>query len=323
MEYKDYYKTLGINKTAGQDEIKKAYRKLAAKYHPDVNQDDKTAAQKFKEVSEAYEVLKNPDDRKMYDQMGADWKKYKRSGGSSQDFNWQQWSRQRGANQSQQRTYTYQGGPGFEEQFGGESPFSDFFESFFGGGGRDFGARPGASQRRAPVKGRDLKAELDITMEDVYNGTEKSIVINRQRIKIKIPKGIENGKRLKLSGKGEAPPGGGKKGDLYIRLNIKEHPDFRREGDNLYYDLETDLYTAVLGGTADIPAFGEKVKIKIPPEAQQGMMLRLSGRGLPQFENSARRGNLYVKINIQLPENLTKKEKELFQELAKLRKQVQ
>lgn len=317
MEYKDYYKTLGISKSASQEEIKKAYRKLAAKYHPDVNPGNQEAEKKFKEVSEAYEVLKNPEDRKMYDQMGSDWKQYKRSGGQAQDFNWQDWARQHGG-RSQQRTYTYQGSPGFEEQFGGESPFSDFFESFFGGGG--MGGEPGKARRRRQTKGRDLNAELDITLSDAYHGSEKSFMINGQRIKVKVPPGIESGKRLKLSGKGEAPPGNGNPGDLYIKLNILPHPTFRREGDNLHVELPVDLYTFVLGGTITVPTLDERFNIKVPPETQQGKTLRLSGRGMPKFKNPKERGNLYVKLNVKIPDNLSDEEKKLFSRLAGLRK---
>lgn len=316
MEYKDYYKVLGISKTASQDEIKKAYRKLAAKYHPDVNPDNKQAAQKFKEVAEAYEVLKNPEDRKMYDQMGSDWKQYKRAGGKSQDYNWQEWSQQRG--RPRQRTYTYQGSPGFEEQFGGESPFSDFFESFFGGGG--MGREPRTSRHGMQTKGRDLNAELDVDLHDVYHGSEKSFILNGQRYKVKVPPGIENGKRLKLKGKGEISPSTGNPGDLYIKLNVLPNPTFRREGDNLHVELTVDLYTAVLGGTIKVPALDEQFNIRIPPETQQGKTLRLSGRGLPNFKNPSKRGNLYVKLNAKIPENLTEEEKKLFTQLAELRK---
>ncbi|MEX0686461.1 MAG: DnaJ C-terminal domain-containing protein [Balneolales bacterium] len=319
MEYKDYYKTLGVTKKASQDEIKKAYRKLAAKYHPDVNPDNKEAEIKFKEVSEAYEVLKNPEDRKMYDQMGSDWKQYKRSGGQAQDFNWQEWQqRSRGPNQ---RTYSYQGSPGFENQFGGESPFSDFFESFFGGRTGGFGTDPRTGQRQGPiqVKGRDLNAELDITLDDAYHGSHKSFMINGQRIKIKIPPGIENGKRLKLKGKGEPSHGGGPAGDLFIKIRITSHELFRRDGENLHIELPISLYTAVFGGKANVPTPGGELKIKIPPETQPGKTLRLTGRGMPKADNSKERGNLYVKLMVKIPENLTSKEMELFKKLAELR----
>ena len=319
MEYKDYYKTLGISKTASQDEIKKAYRKLAAKYHPDVNPDNKAAEQKFKEVSEAYEVLKNPEDRKLYDQMGSDWKQYKRAGGQGQDYNWQDW--QQRAGRPRQRTYTYQGSPGFENQFGGESPFSDFFESFFGGGGAEgFGNNPGMGrQQPRNTKGRDVSAELDVTLAESYHGSEKSILVNGQRIKVKVPPGIESGKRLKLKGKGEASRSGGAPGDLFLKINIAPHPLFRREGENLYYDLPVNLYTAVLGGTAKVPTPGGDLKIKIPSETRQGKVLRLSGRGMPKAGKADERGNLYVKLNVKIPDKLTDKEKELFTQLAALR----
>ncbi|MEX0778140.1 MAG: J domain-containing protein [Balneolales bacterium] len=320
MEYKDYYKTLGISKTATQDEIKKAYRKLAAKYHPDVNPDDKKAAAKFKEVAESYEVLKNPEDRKMYDQMGSDWKQYKRAGGQAQDYNWQEWSQQRGGPRQRQRTYSYQGSPGFEDQFGGESPFSDFFESFFGGGGMGMGREPGRARQRAPQKGRDLNAELDITLDDAYHGSEKSFMLNGKRYKIKVPPGIESGKRLKLKGKGEPSPAMGASGDLFIKLNIVLHPTFRRDGDNLHVDLPIELYTAVLGGTVNVPTLDEQFNIKIPPETQPGKTLRLSGRGMPNFKSPKQRGNLYVKLNVHIPEKLTPKEKKLFEQLSKMRK---
>lgn len=331
MNYKDYYSTLGIKKGASKDEIKKAYRKLARKYHPDVNQGDDTAAKKFKEISEAYEVLGNEENRKLYDQLGSDWKRYKQAGGQGGDFNWQQWAKSQGARGRRQANHQT------AEDFFGGGDFSDFFEQVFGGGmsggmggspfqqrrgrgGAEFQGNPfGFETRSASQKGKDIHAELEITLEEAYRGTEKSVRVNRNQMKVKIPKGIYDGRRLKLKGRGHSGLHGGEPGDLYIKVNIKPHDVFTREEDNLHASAEVSLYQALLGGVISVPTMTGNVKIKVPPESQPGKVMRLAGYGMPVFQSENRKGDLFVTLQVSLPEKLTEKEKKLFRELAELR----
>lgn len=331
MNYKDYYKILGVKKGASKDEIKKAYRSLARKYHPDVNQGNETSAKKFKEISEAYEVLGNEENRKLYDQLGANWKHYKQRGGQqggrSGDFNWQQWAQSQGSNQ-RQNTYSR-----VENDFFSGGDFSDFFEQFFGGGfSRGFTkqrrSRPGADFREAAYEsgadtvtrdGKDINAELDISLEEAYKGTEKSIRVNRNQMKIKIPAGIRDGRRLKLKGRGKPGYGGGKAGDLFIKINIKPHKVFTRDEDDLYTTVDVGLYQMLLGGVVKVPTMSGSVKIKIPPESQPGKVMRLAGHGMPVFQSDDKKGNLYVTLQVRLPEKLSGKEKKMVKELAELR----
>ncbi|MEX0681157.1 MAG: J domain-containing protein [Balneolales bacterium] len=329
MNYKDYYSILGVKKGASRDEIKKAYRSLARKYHPDVNPDDKTAAKKFKEISEAYEVLGNEENRKLYDQLGADWKKYKQAGGTQQDYNWQQWAQNqgtRGRRHANTRT---------AEDFFSSNDFSDFFDQFFSGsvnrgfhrrqyepGGADTGFRERSYQSGANSisrRGNDFNAELDITLEEAYHGTEKSIRVNKDQIKIKIPKGIRNGRRLKLKGRGEPGQNGGEAGDLFIRINIKPHDVFTREEDDLHTTVKVGLYQALLGGVVNVPTMTGSVKIKVPPETQPGKVMRVSQHGMPVFQSGKERGDLYVTLQVQFPKRLSDSEKKLFRELAEKR----
>ncbi len=331
MNYKDYYKILGVSKGASKAEIKKAYRKLARKYHPDVNPDNDTAAKRFKEISEAYEVLGNDENRKMYDQLGSEWKQYKRSGGrQDSDFNWQQWAQNQGGRQSEGfRTRTA------EDYFGG-GEFSDFFEQIFGGNMKRefhrqqqsdpdnrFGGHPfGRGARASTRKGRDLNAELEITLEEAWKGTEKSVRVNNNQIKIKIPKGIHSGRRLKLKGRGLPGEIGGEAGDLYIRIVIKPHEIFTRDEDDLYTTVEVGLYQALLGGVIRVPTMTGSVKIKVPPESQPGKVMRIAGHGMPVFQSDDEKGDLYATLLIRLPEKLTDKEKKLLKELSDLRGEI-
>lgn len=325
---KDYYKILGVSKNASQDEIKKAYRKQARKLHPDVNKDDPNASKKFNNLQEAYEVLKNPEDRKMYDQFGENWKQYKHyqeNGGDPSDFGFGPYGAP-GAGGRRRRTYTYSGDP---TNMGGDNPFSDFFESVFGrgfsGGGGKAGRDPFAGQQqRDPFagqkvqKGRDITAEIEISLEEAWQGITKSFTLNGKKMKVKIPAGIESGKRLKLSGRGEKVSGG-KPGDLLITVNIKPNKTFTREGNNLYTTLPVDLYTAVLGGEVKVPTMKGSAKIKIPPETQSGKTFRLGGQGMPEFKNPNKKGDLFAKVEIKLPANLSEEEKAKFKELADIR----
>lgn len=323
MEYKDYYKILGVSRDASQDEIKKKYRKQAAKYHPDKNPDDKSAEDKFKEIGEAYEVLKDPEKRNLYDKVGSDWKKYQQAGASADDFNWGQYSN-RGGGQRINMEDLFGGGRGGAG--GGGSPFSSFFETIFGGGDPFAGQQSRGRQyqsnaRTAPrQKGRDTQAKVDVELKEILTGVEKQFRINGERVKLKIPAGIENGKKLKLKGKGQSSPTGGSKGDLFLKVNVIEPEGFERKGDDIYQKMPIDLYTAVLGGEFTAQTLNGKIKLNIPPETQNGRTFRLPGRGLPHFKKNSKKGDYYLKTVITIPEKLTEKEKELFRKLAEERR---
>jgi curved DNA-binding protein len=316
MEYKDYYKVLGVEKNATQDEIKKAYRKLAVKHHPDKTKGDKASEQKFKEINEANEVLSDPEKRKKYDQLGENWKYYQQQGGQQGGFDWSQY-----ANQGRTgNTYTYQGD--FSDIFG-NTGYSDFFDMLFGQG---FGqtqqkrGRSGSSRRTAQtLKGEDLNAELEITLEDAYHGESKIFTINGQAIKLKIKPGIPDGHILKLPGKGSVGTYNSTPGDLLLTIRIANHPVFERKGDDLYAIVNVDLFTAVLGGKASFKSFKGNIKVDVPKGSQNGKILRLQKLGMPEYGHTDEFGNLYLKINIILPEHLSAKEEELFRELQKLK----
>lgn len=318
MEYKDYYKVLGVNKNATQDEIKKAYRKLALKYHPDKNKGNKEAEDKFKEANEANEVLSDPEKRKKYDELGENWKYYQQSGGAQgtgQDFDWSRYANQGGG----QTHYSYHGD--MNDAFGGGSGFSDFFETLFGqqfGGTQTRGRR--STRRTAKTRGDDLSAEMSITLEDSYKGAEKIFDLNGQSIKLKIKPGISSGQTLKLAGKGEPGISGGPAGDLLLQIHVLSDPVFERKGDDLYTNVNVNLYAALLGGKAPLKTFKGTINITIPKESQNGKVLRLQGLGMPRYGSSGHFGDLYAKLNIEIPVNLSEKELDLIKQLSELRK---
>ena len=292
MAFIDYYKTLGVSKNATEKEIKSAYRKLARKYHPDLNPDNKEAEKKFKEINEAYEVLSNPENRKKYDKYGKDWKH-----GEEYEKAQQQQSRY----QSSRQGFSGQG-------------YSDFFESMFGGGRRSSGGWGSPK-----FKGQDYHAELQLNLKDVYTTHKQVLTVNGNKIRLTIPAGVENGQEIKIKGKGGEGLSGGPNGDLYIKFNIENNTPFKRDGNNLYSDVDLDLYTSLLGGEIMAETFGGKVKLKIAPETQNETKVRLKGKGFPIYKKEGEFGDLIITYHIKIPTGLTKKEKELFKELQKLR----
>lgn len=313
MEFKDYYVILGVEKDATQEEIKKAYRKLALKYHPDRNPDNKQAEEKFKEITEANEVLSDPEKRKKYDQLGANWKYYQQPGAGPSGMD--DFFSQFGGRGGGRTTYEYSGDLG--DMFGNIGGFSDFFESFFGGRGAGAQRNPYSSAQ----KGQDYEANLNLTLEEVFNGTDRQLSVDGKKLKVKIEPGTRDKTRLRIRGMGSPGSHGGVKGDLYLNIHVIDHPFYEVKGDDLYYNLDVDLYTAVLGGNIQIQTLDHKtLSIVIPPETDNGKLLKLRGQGLTEKENKNKRGDLYVRIIVQIPKHLSKEEKELFKKLDQLRK---
>jgi curved DNA-binding protein len=303
MDYIDYYKILGVSKDASQEDIKKAYRKMARKLHPDLNPNDKEAQRKFQQVNEANEVLSDPEKRKKYDQYGKDW----------QHAEAYEKARQSQGAYSQTGGFTggegFSAGEGFSGSFG-EEDFSEFFSSMFGGGGR----RGGGSRVR--FKGQDFNAELHLSLEDAYTTHKQTLAVNGKNIRITIPAGVENGQTIKISGYGGPGVNGGPAGDLYIRFVIESHGAFRRSGDDLYTTVSLDLYTAMLGGEITVDTLNGKVRLPVKPETQNGTKVRLKGKGFPVYKKEGQFGDLFITFEVKLPTNLTEKQKQLFRELA-------
>ncbi len=302
MAFIDYYKTLGIQKSATADEIKKAYRKLARKYHPDVNPGDKEAEKKFKEINEANEVLSNPENRAKYDKYGENWKHGEEYEKAQQQQRYQQQS---------------SGFGGFSgSDFGGDADYSDFFQSMFGGG---FGSSRGRSSS-GKFKGQDVSAELTVTLEQASKTHQQTFEINGRKVRITIPAGIYDGQQIKLKGHGNPGFNGGPNGDLYITFNITPDKNFERTGDDLKTNVNLDLYTAILGGEVKVNTLDGLINLKVKPGTQNGATVRLRGKGFPVYKKDGEFGDLYVTYEVKLPEELSEKEKELFQQLKDLKK---
>lgn len=305
MEYKDYYAMLGVPRDAEEKEIKKAYRKLAVKYHPDKNPGDRQAEERFKEINEAYEVLGDASKRAKYDQLGRSYQAWERMGGQPGGFDWSQWMG---------------GAPGgvrvevgdLGDLFGGG--FSDFFNAIFGG-------VPGAAQgygERSTGRGRDIEHPVTITLAEAYTGAARSLTRNGKRLEVKIPPGASSGTRVRISGQGEA--GQRKAGDLYLMVDVAPDPRFERKGDDLHTDVKIDVHTAVLGGEATVATPVGPVVLTVPAGSQPEQTFRLKGRGMPRLHKAKDHGDLYARLKIEIPRNLSQRERELFQELASLRR---
>jgi curved DNA-binding protein len=293
MDFVDYYKILGIDKTATPKDIKNAYRKLARKYHPDLNPNDKNAKRNFQQINEANEVLSDPEKRKKYDQYGKDWQ-------HADQFE--------KAKHYQGQTTNSRGARYSEAQ--SEGDFSDFFESLFGG------ATGAGRRRQAKYRGEDYNAELSLDLLDAYKTHKRTLTVNGKNIRITIPAGIENGQTIKIAGHGGQGMNSGPAGDLYITFSIASHPKFKRLGNNLYTSVDLDLYVAVLGGEITINTLDGKVKLKVKPETQNGTKIKLKDKGFPVYKNEGHFGDLYVTYVIKIPTNLTDKQKKLFNELS-------
>lgn len=302
MEYKDYYKALGVDKNATTDQIKKAYRKLARQHHPDVNPNNPEAERKFKEINEANEVLSDEEKRRKYDELGADWQRYQQAGaGRGQapggGFDWSQYAQPGGFSSA---------------DFGDEADFSDFFGSIFG----NMGGRAGSTRAGA---GADYQAELELTLEDAYRGGPRTLNVNGKSLRITIHPGVEDGQTIRLRDQGGPGRNGGPNGSLYITLRVLPDPRFVRNGNDLTQEVQVPLYRALLGGEQVVDTLSGPVKINIKPETQNGTRLRLRGKGFPVYRKKGQFGDLYLRLTVQLPQHLTDKEKDLVRQLAALR----
>jgi len=319
MKYKDYYKILGVDRDANEKDIKRAYRRLAREFHPDVNPGDKRAEEKFKEINEAHEVLGDPDKRAKYDQLGTSWQQWQHTGHDPSQFDWSQW---------------FSGAPGgvrvewgsdLGDLFSGAKGdlFSDFFRAIFGGMG---GAAPprtaedlfrGTTSQRT-LRGQDMEASIDITLEEAFHGTTRTLERNGHRIRVKIPPGARSGSRVKVVGQGTPGYGDAPPGDLHLDITVKPHPIFGCEKDNLRCDIDMDVYTAVLGGQVRVPTLNGDVSLKIPAGTSSGKTFRLRGKGMPNPRKPKQPGDLLATVQIKVPANLSTHERELFEELAQL-----
>ena len=332
MEFKDYYATLGVPKTATEKEIKQAFRKMARKYHPDVNPGDKSAEARFKEVNEAYEVVGDPEKRKKYDELGSNWKMYEqaqRAGGGAGaggfdprawNFNWGN-ARSGAGTQGGYRTMTEEE---MRDLFGNEDPFSDFFHAFFSGAGDADGGRGGRSGARSRARqGRDVEHEIDLTLEDAYRGSTRRLALKHdgqsKTVDVRIPPGVGEGSRVRVSGEGEQGSGGASSGDLYLRVRLTPDARFERKGQDLHARVRVPVTTAVLGGEAEVPNLsGKPLRLKIPAGTQNGQVFRLKGHGMPLVGKPGEHGDLYATVEAELPRTLTSEERAHYEALARL-----
>jgi DnaJ-class molecular chaperone len=332
MEFKDYYSTLGVAKTATEKEIKQAYRKLARKHHPDVNPGDKGAESRFKELNEAYEVLGDPAKRKKYDELGSNWRMYEQAGAPPPGAGGPGggWNPNVGGGGRQGGGFRTMTEDEMREMFGDADPFSDFFHTFFGGGGPAAGAEEGGRSRRggrtrAARQGRDVEHELELGLEDAYHGATRRLSMTHdgqaRTVDVRIPPGVGEGSRVRVGGEGEHGTGGAPSGDLYLRIRLGAHPKFERKGRDLYTHVTVPLTTAVLGGEADVQTLtGKPLRLKVPPTTQVGQVFRLKGHGMPVAGQPGERGDLYATVDVELPKSLTPEQRQHFEALQKMEK---
>jgi curved DNA-binding protein len=311
MDFKDYYEILGIAPTAEKKVIQQTFRQLARKHHPDVNPGNKDAEEKFKTINEAYQVLSDAKQRKKYDELRAQCQQWQQAGGQQgRDFDWQNWSAQPAAGARTQ----YANAEDLEDLFGSGSPYSDFFSNVFGGkasGGR--GAPPG------PRRGRDVEYEVDLTLEEAFRGTERALEIDGHRVQASIPLGVRTGTRVRLTGRGEAGRNGGMAGDLYLIIKVLPNDIFERDGDDLHFDASVDIFTAIAGGEIRIPALERPLTLTIPPRTNANQTFRLRGKGMPYLREPNKRGDMFARVKLVLPNALTDQEVEGITALASAR----
>jgi curved DNA-binding protein len=308
VDFRDYYQTLGVPKTADEKQIKSAYRKLARKFHPDLNPDDKAAEQRFKEINEAYEVLGDPSKRAKYDQFGHEWRRHQQQGGGQGGFDWSAWT----VNPDSGTRYTYTTTGDVEEMFGG-SAFSEFFEALFGRGG------PGGTRVERARRGADLEHPLAVTLDEAYRGTERLIDRDGRRLSVRIPAGVATGSKVRVAGAGAPGAAGGSPGDLYLVIETGPDARFTRAGDDLRTTVQVPVTTAVLGGEVKVATLAGDVQLTVPAGTQPGQAIRLRGRGMPRLRDPSRYGDLLVTVQVRLPTGLSADEKELWERLRALR----
>jgi len=334
VEFKDYYATLGVAKTATDKELKAAYRKLARKHHPDVNPGDKSAESRFKEINEAYEVLGDPEKRRKYDELGANWRMYEQAQQQGQPFpggtpfgegfggfgggapgEGGAWTINMGGGPGGYRTMTEEE---MRDLFGTEDPFSNFFHTFFGGGGGGAEGRTRGRGSRAS-RGRDIESEAELTLEEAYHGAMRRISItlggHARSVDVRIPAGVKDGSRVRAAGEGESGTGGAAAGDLFLRVHLKPHPVFERKGDDLHVKVPILVTTAVLGGEAQVPTITGSVRLRVPETTQPGQTFRLKGHGMPIVGKPDVKGDLYATADVQLPRSLTSDQRRAWEQI--------
>jgi curved DNA-binding protein len=311
MEYKDYYKTLGVEKSADEKEIKKAYRRLARQYHPDVNPGDKAAEARFKEINEAYEVLSDAEKRRKYDELGQSYQRWQQMGGGSGGFDWNQWAA-RGGTGGARVSY------GDINDLFAQGGFSDFFEAIFGG--MSAAAQGREAETASRVRGHDLEHEVEVSLEEAFRGAQRLVEMDGRRLEVKIPAGVKTGSRVRVAGEGPATASrGAARGDLYLRIKVLPHPTFERRDDDLHCEAPVDLFVALLGGEVRVPTLSGSVALRIPAGTQSGRTFRLSGQGMPRLRSPQEHGDLYARVRVMLPEKLDDHEQKLVREWAALR----
>jgi curved DNA-binding protein len=316
MDFKDYYEILGVAPTADKKAIQQTYRQLARKHHPDVNPGNKDAEEKFKTINEAYQVLSDAKKRKKYDELRAQYQQWQKTGGQQQqDFDWQNWSAESGKGARPQ----YANAEDLEDLFGSASPYSDFFSNIFGG--------KTSSGRNAPIsprRGRDVEYEVDLTLEEAFRGTERALEIDGHRVQASIPLGVRTGTRVRLAGRGEPGKNGGASGDLYLVIKVLPNDIFERDGDDLHMDAAVDIFTAIAGGEIRIPALERPLTLTIPPRTNANRTFRMRGKGMPYLREPNKRGDMFARVKLVLPDALTDQEVEGITALASARqKQAQ